>query len=254
MEEGIHFVGVGDAGKRTAIELSRIYESLGDDLFYKEHDKPQNHLFIHSFPFAETVCSNGEYVFIILAGSVHDPCWKEARKTLHESRPYFMLTIGIDNQVGIESDIFPPFADECLVFPDPYLFDPVELAQLVLQIFLIHSSWQVCSRGSLIGYEPADTKNILAGKVAKVRKMTADKEHYRQNFSKFLGENKAALSRAKGILMSFWGRDDVLSIPKTNDLWEETKCLLMPDTRQVFTYNVLEEEEPAFMATLFIAL
>ena len=73
MGEGIHFVGAGDDENRTAIELSRIYEGLRDGLFYEEYDEPQNHLHIHSFPFAETACFDGEDHFIILAGSVHDP-------------------------------------------------------------------------------------------------------------------------------------------------------------------------------------
>lgn len=29
----IHFIGVGDTGNRTAIELSRIYEGIRDGLF-----------------------------------------------------------------------------------------------------------------------------------------------------------------------------------------------------------------------------
>jgi hypothetical protein len=247
LQEGVHFVGVGDDGNRTAIELSRIYEGMRDGLFYEEHDDPQNHLHIHSFPFAETPCFDGDFDFIILAGSVHDPCWKEARKTLHESRAFFMLTIGIDHEQAIVPDTFQPFPNECLVFPDPSLFDPVELAQLVLQVFFIHTPWKVSGRGSLVGYDPADTKNIFGGKVAKARKMTSDKEHYRQNFSKFLGENKADLSRAQGILISSWG----LSIPEVDELCTETKRLLIPDVDFMLTVHDLE---PDIMATLFLTL
>jgi hypothetical protein len=76
MQEGIHFVGAGDDGNRTAIELSRIYEGLRDGLFYEGHDEHQNHLQIHSFPFPKTVCLNWDHHAVILAGSVHDPCWK----------------------------------------------------------------------------------------------------------------------------------------------------------------------------------
>ena len=102
-----------------------------------------------------------------------------------------MLTIGIDYEQAIGHDAFQPFPNECLVFPAPSLFDPVEIAQLVLQIFFIHTPWNVSGRGSLIGYDLADTMQIFAGKVTKVRKMTSDKGHYRQNFSKSLGANKA---------------------------------------------------------------
>ncbi|MBU3927620.1 MAG: hypothetical protein KKB74_07420 [Bacteroidetes bacterium] len=254
MSEIICFVGAGDFGNKVAIELSEIYEGLRDGLFYEEHDEPQNHLHIHSFPFAETPCFDGDYVFIILAGSVHDPCWKEARNTVHEKRPSFMLTIGIDHEQAIGHDAFQPFLDECLVLPDPSLFEPVELSQLVLQIFLIHTPWTVSGRGSLIGYDPADTMQIFARKATKVRKMTSDKEQYRQNFSKFLGENKADLSRTQGMLMSFWGRDDVLTIPKVNGLWEEMKRLATPDANRMFTLHILPKGEPAFMATLFLTL
>ncbi|MDP2267714.1 MAG: hypothetical protein Q8K46_00970, partial [Deltaproteobacteria bacterium] len=116
MGEGVHFVGAGAEGKRTVIELSRIYEGLRDDLFYEEHDEPQNHLRIHSFPFAETTCGEGVDHFIILAGSVHDHSWKEARETLPESRPYLMVTIGLDHERGIDLHTFQPFPDECLLF------------------------------------------------------------------------------------------------------------------------------------------
>jgi len=254
MQEGVHFVGAGDFGNKVAVELSKIYEGLRDGLFYEEHDEPQNHLHIHSFPFAEAPCFDGKDHSIILAGSVHNPCWQEARKMLYESAPYLMLAIGIDHEQAIGHDAFQPFPNECLVFPAPSLFDPVEIAQLVLQIFLIHTSWKVSGRGSLIGYDPADTMQIFAGKVTKIRKMTSDKEHYRQNFSKFLGENKADLSRAQGILMSFWGRDDVLTIPKVNELWEEMKRLATPEADLAFTFHVLPGDGSDFMATLFFTL
>lgn len=250
----ICFVGAGDFGIKVAIELSKIYEGLRDGLFYEEHDEPPNHLHIHSFPFAEAPCFDGDYVFIILAGSVHDPCWKEARNTVHEKRPSFMLTIGIDHEQAIGHDAFQPFPDECLVLPDPSLFEPVELSQLVLQIFLTHTPWNMSGRGSLIGYDIADTKQLFTGKVTKVRKMTSDKEHYRQHFSKFLGENKPDLSRAQGILISFWGRDDVLTIPKVNELWEEMKRLATPEADLAFTFHVLPGDGPDFMATLFLTL
>ena len=254
MGEGVHFVGAGDDGKRAAVELSMIYKSLTDDRFDQEHDDPQRHLHIHSYPWTETACFDGKDHFIILAGSVHDPCWMEARRTLHESRPYLMVTIGIDHERGIDPETFQPFPDECLAFPSPSLFDPIEVAQLALQIFFIHTPWNVSSRGSLIGYDLADTNQIFAGKVIKVGEMASDKEHYRQNFSKFLGENKADLSRAQGILMSFWGREDVLPIPKAYELWEETERLLIPEVHKALTFHVLPEDGPDFMATLFMAL
>jgi hypothetical protein len=254
MQRGVHFVGTGDDGNRAAIALSKLYDALGDNLFYEEYDKPENHLHIHSFPFTETTCFDWDYVFIILAGSVHDPCWMEARKTLHQSGPYLMMTIGIESQRGIDTGSLQPFPDECLVFPDPSFFDPVGVAQLALQIFFIHTPWNVSGRGSLIGYDLADTKQLFAGKVTNVGKMISNKEHYRQNFSKFLSENKADISRAKGILMSFWGRDAVLSIPKVNELWEETEHLLMPDAHKAFTFHILPEDGPDFMTTLFLAL
>ena len=109
-------------------------------------------------------------------------------------------------------------------------------------------------RGSLIGYDLTDTKRIFAGKITKVRQMTSDKEHCRQNYSEFLTANKADLSRAQGILISLWGRNDVLSIPKANELMEEMKRLVMPDAHHALTYHILPEEEPTFMATLFMAL
>ena len=255
MRKEEYFIGVGDFGNKVAIELSLIYNGLGDELFNEQHGESRNHLHIHSFPFAETAYLNGKDRFIILAGSVHDRHWQEARKTLHESKPYLMSTIGIDHGRGIDPDTFQPFPDEWVVFPDPSLSNPVEVSQLVLQIFFIHTPWNVSSRGSLISYDLADTKRIFGGKVTKVMNITSDKEHYRQNFSKFLTDNKAALSQAQGILLSLCGQDDVLSIPKANELWEEMKHFTMPEeAHQAFTYHILPENGPDFMATLFLAL
>lgn len=81
-----------------------------------------------------------------------------------------MLTIGIDHEQAISPDTFQPFPNECLVSPDPSLFDPVELAQLVLEIFLMHTSWQVCSRGSLVGYDFVDTEECIGQESRKSQK------------------------------------------------------------------------------------
>lgn len=257
MSGSIRFVGIGDFGNKVASELSQIYEGLCDGLFDKEdrrYDALQDHLRIHSFPSTETADTDVTEDTVILAGSVHDPHWKEARKTLHESKPYLMVTIGIDHGRGIDPDIFQPFPDEWPVFPAPSFYYPIGVAQLVLQIFFIHTPWNVNSRGSLIGYDLADTKQIFAGKVTKVRNTTSDKEHYRQNYSEFLTANKVDLNLAQGILISFWGRDDVLSIPKANELMEEMKRSVMPDADLALTFHILPEGETDFMATLFMAL
>ncbi|MFH0960463.1 MAG: hypothetical protein V1897_17365, partial [Pseudomonadota bacterium] len=178
MSGSIRFVGIGDFGNKVASELSKIYEGLCDSRFDKEDGKynaVQDNLRIHSFPSTETADTDVAEYTIILAGSVHDHCWMEARKTLHESKPYLMVTIGIDHERGIDPDIFQPFLDEWLVFPAQFLFDPVDVAQLALQVFFIHTPWNMSSRGSLIGYDFADTKQIFGGKVTKVRKMASDK-------------------------------------------------------------------------------
>lgn len=254
MGEEIHFIGAGDFGCRVSRKLSEFYEDTRTELIHQSGNASPQHLGIHTFPITETSCFGGKEPLLMLAGSVDDPCWKEARKTLHESRPYLMVTIGIDHKRGISPDTYQPFPDECIVFPDPSLSNPVEVAQLALQIFFIHTPWNVNGRGSLIGYDLADTKQLFAGKVTKVMKMISDKEHYRKNYSEFLIANEVDLSRARGILMSFWGRDDVLSIPKANELWENMKRLTMPGTDLVLTFHVLPEETPDFMATMFMAL
>ena len=249
-----HFVGTGDLGNNVSIELSRIYQGLVDNIFDEENDKLQNYLHIHSYSLTETACFDGKDHFIILAGSIDDPCWKKARKTLHEGRPYLLVTIGVDHIQGIDPNMLQPFQNECLIFPDPSLLDPVKTANLALQIFFIHTPWNVNSRGSLIDYDLADTKRIFAGKVTKLKKMTSDKEHYRQNYSAFLTANKTDLSQAQGILLSLWGQDDVLSIPKANELWEEMKQLAMTNANKMFTFHILPKGEPVFMTTLFLVL
>lgn len=251
MQEGTHFVGVGATGNRTAMELRRIYEGICDGLFYDEHDHPENHLHIHSYPCDETFCCDGGNPFIILAGSVHDLGLRDARKSLHESRPYFFLTIGIDYQEGMDTDTYQPFPDECLVLPDPSLHDPVKLAQLVLQIFLIHTPWYISKRGSLIGYDLYDTKQMFAEKTAKVRTLTADKKHFRESFTRFLGKHKEDLRRTQGILISFSG---LPSIREVDELYTETTRLLKPDVGHLLTYQDSSEDEPESMATLFFTL
>jgi hypothetical protein len=255
LQEGRYFIGVGNSGKKTAIELSRIYEEIREGLFiYDEHDKTHNHLQIHSYHCPETVCCDGEEYFIILAGSFNDSCLLDARKIVHDCHPYLMLTIGTNYQTGIDTETFQPFPDECLIVPDQSLFDPIAMAQLVLQIFLIHTPWAISNRGSLIGYDLADTKHVFAGKITKARKMMSDKEHYRQNFSKYLNENKADLSRSQSILMSLWGKGKVLSIPEANELGDEMDHLARPDGQRMFTFHILPDDGPDFMAIVFVAL
>ena len=251
MGEGIHFVGVGEPGNRVIMELHRIYEGMRDGLFSEEHDQPKNHLHIHSYPCTEMVFCDGEDIFIILAGSTHDPCLQDARNTLHERRPYFMLTIAMNDQAGTNTDAIQPFPDECLVFREQSIFDPVKIAQLVLQIFLIHTPWYISKRGSLVGYDLYDTKPMFTRKFIKVITMTSDKKHYRQYFSKFLEENRAELRWTKGILMSLWGFSTISDV---SDLCTETTGLLMPDAIELLTYHDLPDDEPNIMVTLFIAL
>ena len=252
MWRGTIFTGIGDDGNRIAMELSRLYNGMKAELFDPEHDDPQHHLHTLAYPSTTDGIFEPAEQFIILAGQVHDPLWREARQSLHESRAYLLWTFGIGHDQEIAPDVLAPFPNECLLLSDPAIADAANLSQMALQIFFIHTPWNVSARGSLIGYDLADTKAMFAGKVTQVRQMTSNRKHYRQNFSKFLSENKADLSRAQGILMSFWGREDVLSIPKTNVLWEEAEHLLMPDTHKAFTFHILPEDGPDFIATLFL--
>lgn len=247
MKDNILFIGAGDFGRRIAIELSQICECMGDDI-------PVDHLLIHSYPLPKTTCFGVADQFIILAGAIDDLCWQEARNILHKSRPYLLVTIGASAAGVAAVDVFPPFAAECLIFPDQCLVDPVAVAQLVLQIIFIHTPWNVCQRGSLAGYDLADTKNYFGGKVTKVIKMVANEEHCQQSFLAFIGKYKAALNRADSILLSLWGRTDVLSIRDVRELSEEVQQLIMPAATFLFTCHILPEGQTDFMATLFIAL
>ena len=233
------------------MELCRIYEGICDGLFYEEYDQPQNNLHVHSYPCNEAVCFDEGNLFIILAGLVHDPYWRDARKSLHESKPYFMLTISIDHQTGMDADDIQPLPDECLVVPDQSLSNPVALAQLVLQIFLIHTPWYISKRGSLIGYDLYDTKQMFAGKTAKVIILTTDQKHFRKSFTRFLGKHKEDVRRTRGILMSFSG---LPSIREVDELCTETTRLLKPDVGHLLTYQDSSEDEPESMATLFFTL
>ncbi|HPL67778.1 MAG TPA: hypothetical protein PLG94_14700 [Smithellaceae bacterium] len=249
MEEGKHFIGVGDTGHRAAKELCRIYEEMRGCLFESEQDRPHNHLRIHSYPCAETACFDDKDHLVILVGSLIDPGLQDARTSFHESRPYFMLTVGIDHQTRVDADDIQPLPDECLIYPDTSLSVPVKLAQLVLQIFLIHTPWYISKRGALIGYDLYDTKQLFGGKVVKAISMTSDRAHYRQNFSMFLDKNRADIRRTKGILMSVWG----LSIMQANEILKEAKLLLTAGADELFTCHNLPADEPNILVTLFLA-
>ncbi len=252
MWRGTFFIGVGDDGKRIAMELSRLYDGIKAELFDPEHDDPQHHLHILAYPSTADDFVEPAEQFIILTGSIHEPAWQEARKALHEGRPCLLWTIGIGHNQKIAPDILGPFPNECLLLPDPAIADAANLSQMALQIFFIHTPWFVCpQRGSLIGYDLSDTKGIFAGKAVKAATMTSDRDNYRDNFSRFLCEKEADLIRAQGILMSLWGRDEVLSIPKASDLWDEMKRITMSDASQMLTFHILPNDGPDFMVTLF---
>ena len=248
MEEGKHFIGVGITGQRVTMELCRIYEGMRADLFEVEQDKPQNYLHIHSYPCAATDCQDDKDHLIILAGSINDPCLQDARNTFQKKHPYLMLTIGVDYQDGMDTDAYQPFPDECLIFPGISLFDPIKLAQLVLQLFLIHTPWFISGRGSLIGYDLYDTKQLFGGKVVKAISITSDKVHYRESFTRFLDKNRAYIRRSKGILMSLWG----LSITEVNEIWKEIRLLLIPEASEMFTCHNLPADDPNITVTLFL--
>jgi len=249
----IHFVGAGEDGNRTTIELSRIYNEIRDSLFYEGHNQPQNHFHIHSYPCTKTTGLDVKGHFIILAGAINDPCWKEARETLHKSNPYLMMTIGAGYEYPVIPNLSLPFNNECLAFTDRFLVEPVKIAQLVLQIFFIHMPWNICKMGSIIDYDLSETKHAFAGKVIKVIKMVSDKEHYRQNFSRFLNENKADLNRSRRILMSLWGKEKVLSVSKASELGDEMDFFVRPNIQRMLTLHILLEDCPDFMAIIFIA-
>jgi hypothetical protein len=248
-QEGFHFVGAGDFGRETIIELSKAYNALQDD--------PRNHLHMHAFPRTRNDPGGWDRGdVLILAGKVDDPAWNDARCSLHAGGAFFILTIGVDdkNTQEYSADALPtPFTNECIVLADRSISSPAALAGLVLQFVFIHTPWQQSAQGSLIGHDLADTKRIFSGKVAKIRVLTANQEDFRQSFSRFLAENSQDIRRAQGILMSLWASDGVLSIPQANNLWEETADFLNPDADRAYTLHVLPEGGPVFTATMFLA-
>jgi len=163
-----------------------------------------------------------------------------------------MFTIGTNCEGTASFKTPQPLGDECLIVPDPVDIVPFEAAQLALQIFLIHSPWSECRMGSIIGYDLSDTKQLFAGEVVKVTQITSDRVHYHQRFSEFIRKNEEVISRAQGILISFWGRDDVLSVPIVNELWNKSEQIMMPDTQWGLTFHMLPDDGADFMATLFL--
>ena len=253
MDDCTLFVGAGDVGDKIANELLLLSESMEDNIFYEKDRRISHYLRIRSFPCKKANFREEKDCLFIIAGAICDPCWQKARETIHKNDPYFMLTIGAESRHEAHSDVPIPFKNECLFLTDPSLVKPVEIAQLVLQIFFIHMPWNICQMGSLIGYDLGDTNSIFAGKVIAVRKVTSAKECYRQDFLKFLNENRGRLSQSEGVLMSLWGQDKVLSLRQAIKLMEETQQLTMSDATVLFTQHILPNSWPDFMAILFIS-
>lgn len=251
MDDKFYFVGVGSKGVKIAKQLSKIYSTYKNEIFYKKG----NSLQIHSLTNSKTVLPDVEDELVVLAGSVNDHYWQEARKALSERKPCLLLTMCIDLKGKTESSNMPTFANECLIFPEPLITKSSDIAQLVMQLMITHLPWYICKVGSLIGYDIADTKGVFAGRVTAIKKMTSNKKHYRQNFSKFLDENKSALSKSQGVLMSLWGEDKYLPIVTANEMMAEMeKQIILPDANLLFTYHVLPKDCHRFMAIIWMTL
>jgi len=249
MEEGNHFIGAGDTGCMVAAELCRIYKGMREGLFQAEQDRPHNHLHIHCYPCAAKVCFDDKDHLVILGGSLSEPDLRDARDAFRDKHPYLMSTVATDYRKVMNTGGYRALPDECLIFPDAVHCAPVKLAQLVLQIFLIHTPWYISTRGSLVGYDLADTKAIFAGKTAKVITMTSDKVHYKKHFLKLLNTHRSGLGQTQGVLASFWGLD----LRDMNNLRLKVSRLLT-DADVVFTLHDLPDDESHIKATLFYTL
>lgn len=252
MDDCTIFVGAGNLGNKIANELSLLCKSLGDDIFDEQSRRFSHYLRIFSFPCKKTSFNEWKDCLFIMAGSIHDPCWQEARDFIHESGADYMLTIGLESRHEAHSDVPIPFKNEIIFLTDPSLVKPVEIAQLVLQIFFIHMPWDFRQMGSLIGYDLGDTVSIFEGKVIALKTVTFAKECYRQDFLRFLNENRGRLGQSEGVLLSIWGQDKVLSLTQADKLMKETEQLTMSDATVLFTLHFMPENWPDFMAILFM--
>jgi len=237
----IYFIGAGTFGNAVTMELSRIYEEIREGLFYEEYDTPENHLHIHPYTCSET-CDE-ELDLVILAGSCNDLDLQKAREEFYERKPFLMLTIVIDYQTGINKETFQPFFDEGIIVFDQSLCDPVAMAKLVLQIFFVNTLDVQCKRGTRVGYDLADTKNLFAGHTAEAITLIMDEENRRQNYTNFLAKHSEDIKRTKGILMTFWG----MSLREINELSTETTELLMPIANTGKKMDELSTETLAFL-------
>jgi hypothetical protein len=237
----IHFIGAGTFGNAVAVELSRIYEAIREGLFYEEYNTPEKHLHIHSYPSSET-CDE-ELDLVILAGSLSDLALKKARKEFYERKPFLMLTILAEYQTGMDKDTLQPFLDEGIIVFDHSLCDPVAMAKLVLQIFFVNTLDVHSKRGTIVGYDLVDTKNLFAGHTAEVITLMMNKKNRRQNYTNFLAKHSEDIKWTKGILMTFWG----MSLKEINELSTETTELLSPITNTGKKMNELSTETLAFL-------
>ena len=247
----VHFIGAGIFGNAVAMELSMIYEEIRAGLFYEEHDKPENHLHIHSYPCSETFFCDEELDLVILAGSFKDFDLQKARKEFCERQPFMMLTIMTDYQTGIDKETFQPFLDEGIIVSDQSLCDPLAMAKLVLQIFFINTLDVQSKRGTITGHDLVDTKNMFAGKTAKVVTLTMDEENRRQNYTNLLAKHSENIKQTRGILMTFGG----MSLREINELSAETTELLMPIANTGKKMHELSTEALALLLSdIYIAL
>jgi hypothetical protein len=56
------------------------------------------------------------------------------------------------------------------------------------------------------------------------------------------------------MLISFWGKNDILTLHLISEFVDEIKDRALPDSQIMFTAHVLPEDGPDFMVTLFHTL
>jgi hypothetical protein len=252
MRQEVLLIGIGNIGNMAAIELTRFQSKIRKEISRQEQTEIPWILKIHSAFSPDVIYESWKDALVIIVGSVQDHLWEEARVEIDARHPYLTWSIGARSEIPSVSFSCLLFSNEIFSTVDLTLTDTKEVALMILLFLIINTGWEINPLGSVIAYSLACTKDILSGQILNFIKIESDRKHYRQAFSALLEERRAEIHKAKGVLLSVWCKNDMLSLHQVSELINEIKKMVNSETKWGVTYHILPEDKPDFMATFFI--
>lgn len=249
----IHFVGAGGYGRKVIVVLRHLQQEMKAFSPGGEDNEDDKHFRIYFSENREAGGRKAEDRITILAGKTDDPCWEDARKTWNLRPGFLLMTIGSQPRRKEYASPLTPAPGECMFLPAPAQDNPRGIARLAVELYCIHTSWRLNPMGSLIGYDPADTKAMFAGCLVQVRQMSANRKYAERVFTRFLRRHQREIGGVQALLLSLWGRDDFPSVAQAQALAGGLKQLARPDAAGMMTLHILPEGDRDFRVTLFMA-